>query len=534
MAVLPFDARKLNGAWERSRRFVGEFTPGQKAVTVVAIVGVVIGSFIFLTRSSTPTYTTLFANLQAQDAGTITQKLTTDHVPYQLADGGTTILVPMNDVNQERINLAESGLPSNGTITFQTLSSTGITSSQFVQNVDYQQALEGQLVQTIESIQGVQSAKVSLVLPDTTSFAVGNTQSPSASVLVDLASGTTLTSEQVQAIVHLTASSVPSLNPQDVTVVDNNGDVLSAPGVDTSANQNAQQTTAYDNALSTSITTMLARVLGPNNAAVQVHAVLNFNQVHTTTNGIATNKNGKPISAPTSQSTTKQTFTGSGAQAAGALGSGQPSSTNQNGTYSSTQTQVSNALSQVTQTVDQAPGQVLQTSVAVLVNAKAPNAKQLAQIKSEVAAAAGLNLKGGDTLVVSALPFAATPAAAATPKVAMMAKLKGYAPAAGLVILILLLFFFARRSAKKQRPRFEEVPISSLPELAPLSMSMEPDTGELPAIAIGTEMGSLMPATAPVPSDVDHYIQNNTDEVAQLMRLWSHERAALRSGSSQS
>ena len=218
------------------------------------------------------------------------------------------------------------------------------------------------------------------------------------------------------------------------------------------------------------------------------------------------------------------------------LGSGQPSTTNSNGTYSSTETQVNNAISQVTQTVDQAPGQVLQTSVAVLVNSKAPNAKQLAQIKSEVAAAAGLNLKSGDTLVVSALPFAPTPAAAGAPKVAMMAKLKGYAPAAGLVILILLLFFFARRSAKKQRPRFEEVPLSSLPELAPpsLSMSMEPDTGELPAIPIGTEMGSLMPATAPVPSDVDHYIQNNTDEVAQLMRLWSHERAALRSGSSQS
>ena len=120
------------------------------------------------------------------------------------------MLVPASDVNQERISLAEAGLPSGGTITFQTLASTGITSSQFVQNVDYQEALEGQLASTIESIQGISSAQVSLVMPDhAAALPSRTTQTPTASVLVDLADGTELTSNQVQGIVHLVASAVP-------------------------------------------------------------------------------------------------------------------------------------------------------------------------------------------------------------------------------------------------------------------------------------------------------------------------------------
>ena len=259
MAVLPFDQRKLNGAFDRSRRFVAGFTSGQKTITVLAALGVLVGGVYFATHSSAPSYTVLFANLQPQAAGQVTQQLTTNHVPYELTDGGTTVLVPESDVNQERISLAEAGLPSGGTITFSTLASTGITSSQFVQDVDYQQALSAQLAQAIESIQGVQSAQVQLVVPQQSTFAVGTTGNPSASVLVALDPGTTLTTTQVQAIVHLTASAVPSLSPSNVTVVDNQGDVLSAPGIDNGASSDDQETISYDNYVAGQVNALLNR-----------------------------------------------------------------------------------------------------------------------------------------------------------------------------------------------------------------------------------------------------------------------------------
>ena len=207
--------------------------------------------------------------------------------------------MPAADVNQERVTLAGQGLPSSGTVGFSNLEKSGITTSQFVQQVEYQQALEGQLQQTIGSIQGIQSAQVNLVVPAQSSFAIGSQPTTTASILVNLTPGTTLTSGQVQAIVHLTASATPGLAASDVTVVDNHGNVLSAPGGSPSGSgsSNSQQTTAYDLQLSNSIEQLLARVIGPGNSAVQVHALLNFDQQSTTTKGIQVNAQGQPIVA---------------------------------------------------------------------------------------------------------------------------------------------------------------------------------------------------------------------------------------------
>lgn len=527
MALTPFDARKLGGATGRAREVLAGFTPGQKAVTTVAVAVVLVGGVYFLTHTSGPDYTTLFANLQPAQAGQVTQKLAADHVPYKLTGGGSAVLVPSSDVNQERISLAESGLPSGNTITFQTLASTGITSSQFVQNVDYQQALEGQLESTIESIQGVNSAQVSLVLPDTTTFAIGNSQKPTASVLVDLAGGQELSSNQVQGIVHLVASAVPGLSASDVTVVDGNGNVLSAPGVDAAASTDNQQTIAYDNQLGDSLTALVARVVGQNNAAVQVHAVLDFNQQSTTTNGFQLGPNGAPITAVTSNNQTSVTYTGNGAQAAGVLGAGQPpTTTNQSGNYNSTQTQTSNAVGQITQTVKQAPGQVQNTHVSVLLNSRTVRPGQLAAIRTMVATAAGLNLKAGDTIAVTSLPF--SPIAKVAPVAAkpLSSELRRDAPAAALVLLIVVLFLLALRSARKRAPAFEDVPV---PELVAAAGPIEVASSETRVLdVITSSTPALQAAASPVTPEVDQYITDSPDEVAQLMRMWAHEHPAGR------
>ena len=161
------------------------------------------------------------------------------------------------------------------------------------------------------------------------------------------------------------------------------------------------------------------KVVGSNNAAVQVHALLNFNQQKTTTNGFQVGADGKPITAPTTTNSSTSSYTGNGAQAAGVLTAGATSSptsatssstTGTNGTYSSSQTQTTTAVGQVTQTVDQAPGQVETTAVAVLLNSRAVKTSQIPTIRNLVtAAAAGLNsieVRGLDR-PVSALPFSA-------------------------------------------------------------------------------------------------------------------------------
>jgi flagellar M-ring protein FliF len=527
-----FDSARLSDATSRARQFIAGFTPGQKAVTVASGLALVIGGYLFISHSSSPSYTTLYSNLQASQAGQVTQALTTAHIPYELQDNGATVAVPASDVNQERIDLAEAGLPSGGTITFQTLASTGITSSEFVQNVDYQEALEGQLDSTIESIQGISSAQVSLALPTTSnSFAIGTTQAPTASVLVDLNAGATLSSNQVQGISNLVASSVPGLDANSVTVVDNDGDVLSSGGASDTADSDSAQTVAYDSQLAASLSALVEKVVGPNNAAVQVHALLNFNQQKTTTNGFQVGPNGKPITAPTSTNSQTTSYSGNGAQAAGVLTAGATSSpttgttsstTGTNGTYSSTQTQTTTAVGEVTQTIDQAPGQVETTAVAVLLNSRAVKSSQIPTIRNLVMAAAGLNLKSGDTIAVSALPFSPVKQPAVAKKASIMTGLEKDAPDAAVLALILALFFFSLRSSKRRASSFEEIPLQ---QLALGRAPIELESGESSSLE-RLRPRALSASPAPLTSDLDNFIESSPEEITQLMRAWASERAA--------
>jgi flagellar M-ring protein FliF len=512
------------------------FTAGQKVMVGLAVVGLVVGGTEFMHFESKPSYQPLFTNLQASDSGAVTAQLTAAKIPYQLSDGGATILVPAADVDQERVALAEQGLPNSGTVGFSNLEKSGITTSEFVQQVEYQQALEGQLEQTIESIQGVQSAQVNLVVPQQSDFAIGNQPATTASILVDLTPGTTLTSGQVQAIVHLTASATPSLSASNVTVVDNHGNVLSSPGGAISGDgaSDSQQTNAYDNQLSTSIETLLDHVVGVGNAAVQVHALLNFNQQSTTTKGLQTNAKGQPITAQTGQTTSNSTYTGTGTPPSGVLGASQSATTTSgSGTYNTTSNQVTNAVGQVTQTVKQAPGQVVKTSVAVLLNSGASPAVSPAKVKSLVAAAAGLNPAAGDQLVVTALRFAnpntkqAAALAAASASASKKQLMDHAAEVGALVLLIAGMVFFALRSAKR-RPTFDEIHIPELtPLAAPVAVAVgaaheeSHATSEMPA---APRSPALAAGTDAVFTQFNAYIEQRPAEVARLLRDWAAER----------
>jgi flagellar M-ring protein FliF len=536
MALVPISRDSLSSARGRAMSILAGFTTGQKLMTVLAVVGVIVAAVVFMGAESKPTYQPLFTNLQSSDAGAITQQLASQKVPYQLADGGSTILVPAADVDQERVALAQQGLPQAGNVGFSNLEKSGITTSEFVQQVEYQQALEGQLEQTISSIQGVRSAQVNLVVPQQSDFAVGTQQTTTASILVNLAPGTVLSSGQVSAIVHLAASSVPGLSSSDVTVVDNHGDVLTAPGDagGTSGASNTQQTDAYDTQLAASLTALLARVVGEGNAAVQVNALLNFNQSQTTTNGLQLNAQGQPVTAPTGQTTSNSTYNGTGTPPSGVLGSSQaPTTTGGSGTYSTTSSQVTNAVGQVTQTVKQAPGQVERTSVAVLLN----SSKKVneAQVKSLVTAAAGLNATNGDQLVVTSMRFASagnsqSAAASAASASAHREQLLEHAgEIGGLLLLIGAMVAVTLVAAKRRRPLYQEIALGELgPMVSMIPVEEEPNpTGEMPAIRAAP---ALQLGSDAVLAQVNQFVEQRPAEAAQLLKSWADEREEVDGG----
>jgi flagellar M-ring protein FliF len=537
MALVPISRDSLSTARGRATTVLAGFTTGQKVMTVLAVVGVIVAAVVFMGDESKPSYQPLFTNLQASDAGAITQQLASQKIPYQLADGGSTVLVPAADVDQERIALAQQGLPQAGNVGFSNLEKSGITTSEFVQQVEYQQALEGQLEQTISSIQGVQSAQVNLVVPQQSDFAVGTQQATTASILVNLSPGTALSSGQVSAIVHLAASSVPGLSSSDVTVVDNHGDVLTAPGDagGTSGASNTQQTDAYDNQLAASLTALLARVVGEGNAAVQVNALLNFNQSQTTTNGLQLNAQGQPVTAPTGQTNSNSTYNGTGTPPSGVLGSSQaPTTTSGTGTYTTTNSQITNAVGQVTQTVKQAPGQVERTSVAVLLNSSKAKKIDQAELRSLVTAAAGLNTANGDQLVVTSMPFASagtsqSALSSAAGSAHRQQLLEHAGEIGGLLLLIGGMVAATLFAAKRRRPLYQEIALGELGPVAsmiPVEEERNP-TGELPAIRVAP---ALQLGSDAVLAQVNQFVEQRPAEAAHLLKSWADERDEVDGG----
>ncbi|MHB8189180.1 MAG: flagellar basal-body MS-ring/collar protein FliF [Ferrimicrobium sp.] len=504
----------LNDLHRTVKRFSNGFTTGQKAVVLIGIAVLVVAGAFFSSVSSSPPYGVLFSNLSAQDAGAITTKLQTAGVPYQLADQGTVIMVPESMVDQERIDMAQAGLPANSTVGLSIMSKVGITTSQITQQADYQQALQGQLAQTIEAISGVRSAQVNLALPPTDVFAVTANQSPSASILVTLSPGVTLSSTQVQAIVHLVASAIPNMSSKDVTVADQNGDVLAAPGMSNTGAVAASGMQAYDATLEASIQSMLATVVGPNNSSVRVSANLNYNQVTTNTQSIQTNKKGAPLTAVTQSQTQTQTYTGNGAVPGGTLGAITPAAgTNQANNYKQNSVNNSYAVGQVNQTVKQSPGGVQRLSVAVLVNSKVKGVS-LAKVRSIVSAAAGI-VPGRDTLSVQAIPFA-TQVSTAAVSTGGLGSIMGIAKIALLVIGIIgAILLMARASGKTE---VENLYLDDLVPALALDGGASGVTQEFPRAL-------SMPVSHPIiANDVLDYIDQQPEDVAKLLRIWMSAR----------
>lgn len=178
--------------------------------------------------SQTPNYTLLYGNLSSRDAGEVVEALQKSGIQFKVDESNGAVMVPSASLHTARMELAKSGLPQGNSAGFEILQQDqGFGTSQFIETARYQRALEGELARTIATLRNVESARVHLAIPKRSVF-LRDRSNPTASIMVDLYAGRSLEEGQVAAIVHLVSSSVPHLEPGSVTVVDQQGTLLSS------------------------------------------------------------------------------------------------------------------------------------------------------------------------------------------------------------------------------------------------------------------------------------------------------------------
>ncbi len=423
----------------------------QLGLMVGLAASVAIGTAIVL-WSQQPNYGLLFGGLSGKDAGAVTAALQRANIPYRIDPNSGAIMVPSTQVYNARIKLATEGLPKGTTSSFDLLAKNqgAFGMSQFMETVQYHQALQNELERTIASVDTVQSDRVHLAIPKQSVF-IQDSPKPSASVLVNLYSGRNLSAAQVAGIVHLVASSVPGLSTQNVTVVDQQGNLLTgnngaAAQQSGSSLSSAQYdlTRRLDRLYARRISDILAPIVGTSGVRAQVTTSLDYSLINTTSEKYDPNSQvvrseqttdnrrwGKSVSGAVPGALTNQPPpAGVPATQSANSPAGAATTTNNPNQPPLLQEDKSGTrnyeINRTIQHIRQAPGVVKRLSVAVVVDyqttkdaqgkvvSKALSPQQMTNITNLVKEAVGFNAARGDTVNVINAPFKQATAVPAT------------------------------------------------------------------------------------------------------------------------
>lgn len=286
-------------------------------VGIAALIALIAGAWMW---GQAPDYRVLYSNLSDRDGGAIIESLQQLNIPYKFAEGGGALMIPANQVHEARLKLATQGLPKGGTVGFELMENQKFGITQFAEQVNYQRALEGELARSVQSIGAVASARVHLAIPKPSVF-IKEQLKPSASVVLTLHGGRLLDSAQVNAIVHLISSSVPDMSAKNVTIVDQDGTLLSAiqdeigMGLDTKQVKYVQQ---IEQNYIKRIEAILTPLLGADNVRAQVTASIDFARTEQTAEIYKPNQNPADSSVRSQQNS--ETLNGSGLNASGVPG----------------------------------------------------------------------------------------------------------------------------------------------------------------------------------------------------------------------
>jgi flagellar M-ring protein FliF len=394
-------------------------------IWIAAAVVAVIGGLAELTHwNQERDFKPLLSGLAAEDAGTVTAKLRELGVEYRLGDNGSTILVPSEKVAETRLQLASAGLPKSGRIGFELFDKTNFGASDFAEQVNYHRAIEGELERSVMSIREVEQARVHITMAKDSLYSEQR-EPAKASVLVKLRGTETLSPANVAAICQLTASAVPGLSPDQVSLVDTNGNLLNRPRPASSGaggDEGSEAALDYRKSIEKDVQSKIAQTLDP------LLGVEHFRAGVSAEVDLTSGDQSEEVYDPQkSVMATSQTSDDGPAlpSASGVPGtaSNLPNPTSKPSTGTTTYARHTNSVtyqnSRVVKHTRLPQGTLKRLSLSILVdhslrweNTKKildpPSVEKLKVIRDLVAAATGLNVERGDQLVVEAFPFEAT------------------------------------------------------------------------------------------------------------------------------
>lgn len=490
------------------------------AATGLLVTLVILGQILF----NTP-YAPLFTGLDPKDAGKISEELKKEKIPYRVTNQGKTIEVPEKQVYETRIKLASSGALYSSGVGFELFDQKKFGVTEFEQQVGYQRALQEELRRTIVQVDAVEQARVHLVLPKKSLFINDQTQ-PSASIALKIKPTARISGENVRGIVELVAGSVEGLKPENIHIIDMQGNSLNdnlklgdKSAVLTKAAQDRNEIRrAFEKDLETRVQGMLRQILGSGMAVAMVSADLDFDQQQSKTTSY--NK-GQVLSEHNLTETgtgpgstggapgTDSDLPGKSIPAAGGSGGGS--------SYSKQETTTNYQVPSKEETVVRAPGGIKRLSASVVLNGNYSQV-QIQQIHDVVAAAIGFKSDRGDQITVSSMAFDDSEKKEIGAELARQKAVEvergrytDIAVIAGsaLALLVLLLMYISRMRRWKAK------------RLAELSRQKE-DPGRKVLLEADEERLEI-PKIATRQDEIRDLAMEKPDEVAEILKIWIKE-----------
>lgn len=508
---------------------LAKFSLGQKISLGLLAVGLIIGFVLIMSWAASPKFAVLFSTLNPKDAGRIVDELKTAKVPYKLESGGTLIMIPEDEVYEQRMTFANMGIPQEGIVGYEIFDETKLGMTDFVQKLNYHRALEGELARTLMSIDEITQARVHIVIPKPALFEEDK-KPTTASVVIRLRGGGALNREQIQGVANLVASSVEGLIPENISIVDSRGNILSSElgkdkGVALSSAQYdlRRQIERY---LEDKAQSMMISVLGVNRSIVRVTADLNFNRIERT----------RQTYDPESQVVRSEEVCIEASSEG--LQTPQPSTSRSSEDQESTTTnyEISNTVEHMVNSM----GNIERLSVSVLVDGNyrmvtvasgeelveyvARGTEELSKLGAVVKNAIGFNPARGDQITVTSMAFdngREVEVEAEFAKMALYEFWQSIIQKVVLVIIPVIILLIVRRLFQRMRKLTETiavpVPGAAVAREGLRAKAME-EVGRLEE-----EVSLEGIRKAEVQKRISEFIIEQPDEATQLIRTWLYE-----------
>ena len=525
MDALPARITEIWGSLSMARRVL-------LAVSGGAVVG--MGLLLYSWSSSTE-FITLYSGLEPDDSGRIVDGLRSRGVPFELEGGGSTVRVPEADLDELRIQFATEGLPQGGNVGFELFDGNAFTATDFVQRLNFQRGLQGELARSIETFQAVEQARVHVVLPERTLFR-NEQRSATASIVLRLKPGMTLSSGEVSGVAHLVSGAVEGLDREQITIIDTSGAILydGSEAADDGAGVAAgrlEMQRDYEQALQRDAQQLLDRSLGAGRGAVTVRIAMDFDRLDTETEVFDPGADESGVAR--SSTTVDESYSTAGADVSvgavpGAVANVPGADTNLPATdttttpsttdYTRSETTTNFEVGRTVTRTTRAPGDIEKISMSLLPDEAVPE-EQVTPLTDAIAAAVGIDSERGDTVAVTRCAFNRTAieeAEAAFAAESSSAQILSYVRLGLPVVVLLVAFIFFRLLMRSVGKRGYQVQAVGQPALA----------APLPGMAMAAP-AAIAPAAPAKTSEVEQRVTGLVSEqpgrVADVVQAWIRE-----------